>query len=553
MKLLRKLSSVTASLTIKLIICVVGSVVLIFGVFGYINIQNSRNHLEGLVLTSAQGIGDIVKRSTRLSMLKNRRDELYHMINQIGDEPGLKRVRILNKEGQITFSTDEHEINSYVDMSAEACYGCHTREKPLERLSRPDRARIFRINNGERTLGLIQPIENEPDCYTAACHVHPESKKVLGVLDINISLAKVDETIAEYERNIVLNLLVIMIAISLVSAGFVWLMIYGPVKKLIAGTKRIAMGDMDYIIEAKSTDELGMLASSFNKMTSDLKRAKNEITDWTRTLEDRVEDKTQELQRANQLILQAEKLASVGRLAAIVAHELNNPLAGIVNYSKLLIRRIDNNKISEDGYEKSREILDMMMSEALRCGDIVKNLLQFSRQSDLMLSPNDIRSIIHESIQLIEHLITLRNIHLQLDLADELPAVNCDSQKIKQVLLALMINGCDAITEEGIIKVSCSYLPSAESVEIKIQDNGVGMDGDMERRIFEPFFTTKEEGEGVGLGLSVALSIIERHGGSIKTESSRNDGTTFTILLPRFQSEIREESTETGHTTKEAY
>ncbi len=136
MKLFRRLSSISASLTIKLIICVVGSVVLIVGVFGYINIQNSRKHLEGLVLTSAQGIGDIVKRSTRLSMLKNRRDELYDMINQIGNEPGLKRVRLLNKEGKITFSTDETEINTYVDMRAEACYGCHTKEQPLESLER---------------------------------------------------------------------------------------------------------------------------------------------------------------------------------------------------------------------------------------------------------------------------------------------------------------------------------------------------------------------------------------------------------------------------------
>ena len=551
MKLFRRLSSISASLTIKLIICVVGSVVVIVGVFGYINIQNSRKHLEGLVLTSAQGIGDIVKRSTRLSMLKNRRDELYDMINQIGNEPGLKRVRLLNKEGKITFSTDETEINTYVDMRAEACYGCHTKEQPLERLSRPDRARIFKINGGEHTLGLIQPIENEPDCYTAPCHHHPESKKVLGVLDINISLAKVDETIVEYQKNIILNLLVIMIAISLVSAGFVWLMIYGPVKKLITGTKRIAMGDMDYLIEAKSSDELGVLANSFNKMTSDLKKAKNEITDWTRTLEDRVEDKTLELQRANQLILQAEKLASIGRLAAIVAHELNNPLAGIVNYSKLLIRRIDNNKFSENGYEKSREILDMVMNEALRCGEIVKNLLQFSRRSDLILAPNDIRNIIHESVRLVEHLITLRNIDLQLDLADELPAINCDNQKIKQVLLALLINGCDAIADEGVIKIACSYIPGAESVEIKVQDNGVGMDGETERCIFEPFFTTKEE-DGVGLGLSVALSIIDRHGGSIKTESVKNEGTTFTILLPRFPNDMKEESEETERTAKDA-
>lgn len=542
MNLLKRIFGVSNSLTIKLIICVVGSVVIIFSVFGYVNIQHSREHLEGLVLTSAQGIGDIIKRSTRLSMLENRRDELYHMINQIGDEPGLKRVRILNKEGKITFSTDENEINTYVDKKAEACYACHTQERPLAKLSRPDRARIFKVNGGERLLGLIQPIENEPDCYTASCHVHPESKKVLGVLDINISLAKVDESIAEYQRNIILNLLVIMITISLVSAGFVWLMIYGPVKKLIAGTKRIAAGDMDHVIEAKSSDELGLLANSFNRMTRDLKRANNEITDWTKTLEERVENKTQELQRANQIILQAEKLASVGRLAAIVAHELNNPLAGIVNYAKLLVRRIDSRKFDADGYEKSREILDMVMNEAMRCGEIVKNLLQFSRQSDLVLAPNDIESIIADSVRLIEHLTTMRGIDLEIEVEDGIPKISCDAQKIKQVLLALLLNACDAILEEGAIEISCRYIAGSKSVEIVVRDNGIGMSEETARHIFEPFFTTKEEGEGVGLGLSVAMSIIERHGGSISVNSALNEGTSFTLVLPLSPGRIIEET-----------
>ncbi len=532
MNLVKRMFSISGSLTIKLIICVVGSVVVIFGVFGFINVEHSRKHLEGLVLTSAQGVGDIVKRSTRLAMLKNRRDELYHMINQLGDEPGIRRIRILNKEGKITFSTDEHELNTYVDKKAEACYACHTREQPLTKLSRPDRARIFRIGRGERLLGLIQPIENEPDCYTAPCHVHPESKKVLGVFDINLSLAKVDESIAEYQRNIVMNLLVIMIAVSIVSAGFVWMMIYGPVKKLITGTKRIAMGDMDYVIDTKSSDELGLLASSFNSMTRDLKKAQDEITEWTKSLEDRVADKTQELQKANELILQAEKMASVGRLAAVVAHELNNPLAGIVAYAKLLMKRMDNNTFSENGYGKSKEIINMMMSEALRCGEIVKNLLQFSRQSDLVLSPNDICNIVRESTLLIDHLITLRGIELQLQLGDGIPAINCDSQKIKQVLLAILINGCDAIVDEGILKIACKYLPSAKAVEISVQDNGVGMDDETARHIFEPFFTTKEDDSGIGLGLAVALSIIERHGGSISVKSVLNEGTVFSILLP---------------------
>jgi two-component system NtrC family sensor kinase len=540
MKLLKRLSNISSSLTIKLIVCVVSSVVLILGISGYVNIEHSRNHLEGLVLTSAQGIGDIVKRSTRLSMLKNRRDELYHMINQIGSEPGIKRLRILNKEGKITFSTDESEIDTYVDKKAEACYACHTKEQPLERLSRPDRARIFKAEGSERVLGLIQPIENEPDCYTAECHVHPESKKVLGVLDINISLAKVDDSIAEYQRNTILNLLLIMIALSLVSAGFVWLMIYGPVKKLILGTKRIAMGDMDYIIETKSSDELGLLANSFNRMTRDLKKANSEITNWTRTLEDRVDSKTRELQRANQMVLQAEKLASVGRLSAIVAHELNNPLSGIVAYAKLLIKRIDTNRLSEDGYQKSREILDMIMNEALRCGEIVKNLLQFSRQSDIVVRPNDMREIINESVRLIEHLVNLRSIHLELAIEDDLPQITCDSQKIKQMLLALLINGCDALADEGKLRVSCRFIRDKECVEIVVQDNGVGMDKETERRIFEPFFTTKEEGEGVGLGLAVALSIIERHGGTISVNSTKNQGTTFTILLPQSPPQVEE-------------
>ncbi|RJP19701.1 MAG: HAMP domain-containing protein [Candidatus Abyssobacteria bacterium SURF_5] len=532
MSLVTKLFSVSNSLAVKLIVCVVGSVVLIFGVFGYINVQNSRRHLEGLVLTSAQGVGDIVKRSTRLSMLRNGRDELYHMIKQIGNEPGIRRIRILNKEGKITFSTDENEVNTFVDKKAEACYACHTYEQPLVKLSRPDRARIFRENGGERLLGLIQPIENEPDCYTAPCHVHSETKKVLGVFDINLSLAKVDENISQYQRNIALNLLVVMIAVSGVSAGFVWLMIYGPVKKLIMGTKRIAMGDMDYVIETKSVDELGLLALSFNKMTRDLKKAQDEITEWTKTLEDRVAMKTNELQKANDLILQAEKLASIGRLAAIVAHELNNPLAGIVAYSKLLLKRMDNNTFSESSYAKSREIITMMMREALRCGDIVKNLLQFSRQSDLMFASEDICVIIRESVRLVEHLVTIRNIELQFELSEGIPAVSCDSQKIKQVLLALLINACDAVAEDGVVRVGCRWLAAVKAVEISVQDNGIGMEEETLRHIFEPFFTTKEEGNGVGLGLAVAHSIVERHGGAISVKSVVNEGTEFKITLP---------------------
>jgi two-component system NtrC family sensor kinase len=229
-------------------------------------------------------------------------------------------------------------------------------------------------------------------------------------------------------------------------------------------------------------------------------------------------------------------------LAAIVAHELNNPLAGIVNYAKLLIRRIDNGRFTENGCEGSREILDTMMSESMRCGEIVKNLLQFSRQSDVSLEPNDMENIIRESVRLIEHLITLRSIDLELDIQDDIPRISCDAQKIKQVLLALLLNACDAIVDEGVITIYCRYEEDADSVVMVIGDNGVGMGAETLRHIFEPFFTTKEEGDGVGLGLSVAMSIIQLHGGSICVESVQNQGATFTILLPRASVEVVKDS-----------
>jgi len=306
-------------------------------------------------------------------------------------------------------------------------------------------------------------------------------------------------------------------------------MVNRPVKRLIVGTKRVAAGELDYKIRVSSKDELGELASSFNRMTGELKQANGEINDWAKTLESRVEEKTAELKQAHEHLIHVERMASIGKLAAIVAHEINNPLAGILVYAKLLLK-----KIAGDGSaEESKQYLSMIASESARCGDIVKNLLQFSRQAKVNLEPNDINEIITQSLQLIQHKVDLMGITTEVRLDDTLNHVVCDSQQIKQALVALLINACEAMKQgDGVLSIESRRLPNRRAVEIEVSDNGVGMDDETKKQIFEPFFTTKEQGKGVGLGLAVVYGIVNGHAGEIEVRSSPGLGTTFVIRLP---------------------
>src|SRR5579871_6841902 len=161
-------------LAAKLAICVVAGTAVFFALFGYINLRVERRHSQDLVLQAADRITDLILRSTRYEMLHNDREALYNVIQELGSEPGIRRIRIFNKEGRITVSTEAGEIDRVVDKSAEACYGCHAQAAPLARLKRPDRARIFTEKGGGRILGVIRPIENAPACANAACHYHPK-------------------------------------------------------------------------------------------------------------------------------------------------------------------------------------------------------------------------------------------------------------------------------------------------------------------------------------------------------------------------------------------
>ena len=515
--------TIRIGLAAKLAICVTASTAAFFALFGFINLRAERVHSHDFVEQAADRVTDVILRSTRYEMLHNDREALYNIIRELGSQPGIQRIRIFNKDGRITLSTDAHEVDTVVDKSAEACYGCHAQSAPLARLNRPDRARMFWDKQGTHLLAVIRPIDNSPACSDAACHVHPANQLVLGVIDAHLSLTAVDAQIAQHQATLAWFLVGAVVFGSLAAVAFIWLVVYRPVKELIDGTHRVAGGDLEYRLPAGSQDELGDLARSFNRMTV-------EVAGVQARIEEEVRRKTAELESVHKSLLRSEKMASVGQLAATVAHEINNPLFGILTYAHLVLRGLLKHEFP--GRDEMADQLRTIERESKRCGELVKNLLTFSRQAPSNREPNDLNTIVERAISLVNHKLDLQSIELKLDLVPGLPPVQCDANQIQQVFLVLLVNASEAMPNGGVLEVATRLAPGGQQCALCVKDTGGGIPADAMPRIFDPFFTTKEDQNRTGLGLAVAHSIVEQHAGEIAVRSMPGEGAEFTVTLP---------------------
>jgi len=521
----------THSISAKLIGSLLAVMVVIFALLGYLNIRLHRQHLEAATLASAERVSDVIKHSTTYYMLRNDREGLYHAIQTMADEPGMVKVRILDQQGRVSYSTDPAEVSHVLDKTAEACYGCHTQSQPLARLNRPDRFRIYRTG-GQRVLGIITPIENQPSCSNAECHAHPAGQQVLGVLDTNLSLAKTDEQLKVSSARMLYYTAGALLIVAVLSWLFVWRVVGKPIKALEKGTEHLSRGELGYQIEVQSHDEVGDLAHSFNGMSLQLRAANEEIVTWAKTLEDRVEQKTKELKRAHDHMLHVEKMASIGKMAAVVAHEVNNPLSGILTYAKLLRKWVASGQVEREKREEAMQCLELIASESRRCGELVKNLLTLSRTAPMNVQSTDLRTVIDRCLLLVRHPLELGGIQLHLNLAEDVPRVPCDPAQMEQVFLALIMNAIDAMPRGGNLWIETALSNDETEIKIQVRDDGAGIAPDVLAQIFEPFLTTKESGHGVGLGLAISRGIVERHHGRIEVESELGRGTTFTVTLP---------------------
>jgi len=495
--MLRLIKPLRSGIAVKLAIYLVVSIGAIFAIFGVWNLRMHRSHAEALLRQDAESISDLIQRSTRYHMLRNDRDAIAQTVADIGSEPGISRIRIANREGTIRYSNNPAEI--------------HTRMNPAA--GPASHTRIVRAATGDRELEVERPIFNQPTCASAVCHEHPTTQKVLGTIDTHLSLAEVDRELAAQQSQLMRFTVLALALISIAAVAFVFMVVHRRVSQLKTGTKRVAGGDLSYRLPTISGDELGELAESFNKMTSQLERARHEL-----------------IERTQNSLIQSEKMASLGKLAATVAHELNNPLFGILTYARLANKQVRKSELSPDERERLTDKLNVIERESRRSGDIVRNLLAFARQAPHKVAAYDLNIIIERAAAVVRHRLELQGVALDLQLDREVPSIICDEGQIQQILLVLLVNAIEAMPGGGSLTVSSRL--SEDRVLLAVKDTGAGIPAEAMPHIFEPFFTTKAETNGSGLGLAIAHGIVAQHGGDITVNSGPGKGTEFIIALP---------------------
>ncbi|MDH3230052.1 MAG: ATP-binding protein [Alphaproteobacteria bacterium] len=503
--------------------------------FTVLVVRHNRQELLQEATGHVHQLSEVITRSTRFAMLQNQPAYVGQIIQDVGNQKNIEKVRILSNDGTIIHSTYQAEIGTAIQEKPEECGQCHEARQSLEQMPACRRPRIFPTSDGRRLLGSMEVIRNEPSCYTAACHQHAKSQSVLGVLDILYSLDEIDQTIQANSLTVAGTSIGFIVLASLLLSFLVHRMVYVPLRDLEGGAKRLSSGNLEQPIPVRSGDEFGQLATSFNTMTSALRKSEAELRDWGHTLEQKVEKRTRELRIAEAEAARGEKLASIGLLAAGIAHELNNPLTGILTFSYLMRKKVP------DGSPEAED-LDLVIRETKRCAAIIRRLLDFSRDKAPEKKFADINEIIENTVRIVERPAHLHNIEISLDLDRSLPPVWIEPDLIEQVIMNMLVNAQHAIEDDGSVTIRCRRSPEPRipdlgmdpvpMVEISIIDTGCGIPAADLRRIFDPFFSSKEVGKGTGLGLSVSHGIVRAHGGCIEVESTVGQGTTFRICLP---------------------
>ncbi len=497
------------------------------GAFFFAELSVQR-HLLSQVVTESDLLSHTIRNALYRAMLQDRRGDAYLIMQDVGRQPGIAMVRMMDKDGRITFSTETDEVGKLVDRRAEACSACHADNEPIHRLELVDRSRVFDAD-GRRVLGIVTPMYNEAACSSAACHAHPAERKVLGVIDVGVALDRLDAETAGFRIRTLLAS-----ALAAVTLGFaVWLFtrqhVISPVAALVQATRRIARDQLELEVPVTWRGELGLLATSFNDMTRSLRTTKRDLDALMHDLERQVQERTAALQSAQDQLVRSEKLSSLGKLSASIAHEINNPLAGILTFAKLIVRTLEQGAPDEATRKALVKHLLLVQRETERCSAIVRNLLDFARERPLAVKEVNVNLVVEEAVQLLANQIQIQSITLDKRLTP-VPLVEADFGQLRQACVNVIMNACEAMSRGGKLGIETGLVEGGRWVELAFHDTGPGIPPDHLSKIFDPFFTTKEK--GTGLGLSVVYGIVERHGGKIDLRTEVGKGTRIGIRLP---------------------
>jgi two-component system NtrC family sensor kinase len=352
---------------------------------------------------------------------------------------------------------------------------------------------------------------------------------VIGILYVGV----LEAGYAAIRNRVILSFFALATVGFLLIIGITYVMISNmtrPIGEMVAATQNITAGRLDQEVQADAQGELALLADSFNTMLASLRQMRADLEEWGRTLEVKVAERTDQVMEMQVRVAQSERLASLGMLAAGVAHEVNNPLGGILALTALTLEDLPAD-------HPDRHNLEVVVRQTERCRDIVKGLLDFSRQSDATMEQLEINAVLDQTLALVGQQASFLNVKVVRDLTPDLPPVTGDRSQIQQVILNILVNAVQAMGERGTLTLTTHPGAGGREVEIRIADTGCGIPPDVIDRIFDPFFTTKQGGQGTGLGLAIAYGIVTRHRGHISVQSEVGRGTTFTIRLPAARNE----------------
>lgn len=524
-----------------------GRVVLIFTIssfflfvtFWIIFRSVNEGYMKSVIHENGNNIGSLVEGALYRSMLENDRTALQGTLDVINTLSGVDDVNMYDTENNLVYSSISNDTTNHSDPD---CKSCHkdigtmfsAKEKSYRIINVDSECSMNHNNNNSRHLMIKSPILNAPSCYTAECHAHPQSEELLGSLLIKFPLKGLDDALDKSTKNyfllaVAITFLVVMFLIFLTSKQ-----INNPLNAIVLASEAVAKGDKSTRLEIKPNQlsDMRMVSVAFNDMLDNLQKATLELQNWSHQLEYKVQKKSEELGQAQNELINIERIASLGRLSLSVAHEINNPLSGILVYAKLVHKQLTNQEADIDPAKKETMLkhLRFIENEAKRCGDIVKGLLDFSRKDQNDFEPRHLHDILIETFDLMTHSMKVANVNFLSDFSARTDMIFCSPNQIKQVCVAILVNAQEAVPENGEIIIR-TLNPDEDHVRIDFTDNGTGISEEDLPHIFEPFFSTKEKTKGIGLGLAIVHGIIQNHKGKIDVKSVRGKGTTISISL----------------------
>ena len=505
----------------SLLILTTSATISLFGLWKYEKVANRESRERGITLARN------VAYNSELGVLTRNSELLREIATGIFQEADVVRVSVTDVSGQILLEenrdgTMRQDLRALTEPGVIPAGAGNARVTPLA-ANAGGRAELIEVaypvftRRGTRSNEEIGFLLEEKEASDRRLETVGEVRLYMTLEERYADLSRLrwafgGLTMAVIFIGVLLTILLVRIVVK-------------PIMSLVEATRRIASGSLEEMVQEGSHDELGELARSFNQMTAELKKSRRELERYSADLEDEVRLRTKELEEAQSQLVQAEKMSAVGLLVSGVAHELNNPLAGVVGFSQLLLR--------EDVAEKVRRGLERINREAERCKKIVQNLQTFARKHKPQKDYVGVNGILESCIELRAYQLRVDNIKVLLELAPQLPKTMADFHQLQQVFINILVNAHQAMVsyeKEGQIIIRTSH--RSGTIRVEIQDSGPGISESNLPKLFDPFFTTKEVGQGTGLGLSICYGIIEEHHGTISALNAAGHGAVFRIELP---------------------